>query len=81
MKINVTKETRMFRTPTRRPLSLVMSIALLALVGRAAPLTRYLQVNLVSDLPGIAQLQDTDVVNAWGMSAADKAVRDLHDQD
>src|SRR5437899_12091529 len=68
MKINVTKETMMFRTPTRRPLSLVMSIALLALVGRAAPPTRYLQVNLVSDLPGIAQLQDTNLVNAWGIS-------------
>jgi len=27
-----------------------------------------LQVNLVSDLPGIAALQDTNLVNAWGMS-------------
>ena len=28
----------------------------------------YLQTNLVSDLPGIAQLQDTGLVNPWGIS-------------
>jgi uncharacterized protein (TIGR03118 family) len=28
----------------------------------------YRQVNLVADLPGIALLQDTNLVNAWGMS-------------
>jgi uncharacterized protein (TIGR03118 family) len=30
--------------------------------------TLYLQTNLVSDLPGVAQLQDTNLVNAWGIS-------------
>ena len=34
---------------------------------RAGP-RGYEQVNLVSDLPGIAQLQDTNLVNAWGIS-------------
>jgi uncharacterized protein (TIGR03118 family) len=29
---------------------------------------RYQQVNLVSDQPGIAQLLDTNLVNAWGIS-------------
>ena len=29
---------------------------------------RYQQVNLVSDQSGVAQLQDTNLVNAWGMS-------------
>ena len=29
---------------------------------------RYRQVNLVSDLPGVAALQDTNLVNAWGIS-------------
>jgi len=29
---------------------------------------RYVQTNLVSDLPGVAQIQDTNLVNAWGMS-------------
>jgi uncharacterized protein (TIGR03118 family) len=28
----------------------------------------YRQANLVSDLPGVAQLQDTNLVNAWGVS-------------
>jgi uncharacterized protein (TIGR03118 family) len=30
--------------------------------------TTYLQTNLVSDLAGIAQLQDTNLVNPWGIS-------------
>ena len=29
---------------------------------------QYRQVNLVSDLPGVAQLQDANLVNAWGIS-------------
>ncbi len=32
--------------------------------------TRYQQINLVSDLAGVAQLQDTNLVNAWGISFA-----------
>ena len=28
----------------------------------------YRRTNLVSDLPGVAQLQDTNLVNAWGVS-------------
>ena len=28
----------------------------------------YLQTNLVSDLPGLAQSQDTNLVNPWGIS-------------
>src|SRR5262245_59560001 len=30
--------------------------------------TRYVQTNLVSDLPGVAMLRDTNLVNAWGVS-------------
>jgi len=30
--------------------------------------TAYVQTNLVSDMPGVAQLQDTNLVNAWGIS-------------
>ena len=29
---------------------------------------RYRQINLVSDLPGVAELQDTNLVNAWGIA-------------
>jgi len=31
--------------------------------------THYQQINLVADLAGVAQLQDTNLVNAWGVSA------------
>jgi uncharacterized protein (TIGR03118 family) len=34
----------------------------------AADHDHYQQLNLVSDLPGVAILQDTNLVNAWGMS-------------
>jgi uncharacterized protein (TIGR03118 family) len=30
--------------------------------------THYQQINLVSDIPGVAQLQDTNLVNAWGIA-------------
>jgi uncharacterized protein (TIGR03118 family) len=40
--------------------------AALALPPRQA--SAYAQFNLVSDLPGVAEFQDTDLVNPWGMS-------------
>src|SRR6266403_115964 len=47
------------------------SIALL-LIGSicctAKAQSSYRQVNLVSDQPGVALLQDTNLVNAWGIS-------------
>ena len=30
--------------------------------------THYKQINLVSDIPGVAQIQDTNLVNGWGIS-------------
>jgi len=42
-------------------------LLMLASVSRADNV-RYQQTNLVSDLPGVAQLQDTNLVNAWGIS-------------
>jgi len=48
----------------------ILSMILAASVGKAGSLehaNNYLQINLVSDLPG-AVLQDTNLVNAWGMS-------------
>ena len=32
--------------------------------------THYQQINLVSDISGVAQLQDTNLVNSWGISFA-----------
>ena len=37
-------------------------------VPSAAPATAFLQTNLVSDLPGVAQVQDPNLVNPWGIS-------------
>lgn len=60
-------------TPRRG--TLILAAALLALASLPAFAWdergrdgHYQQVNLVSDLPGVAILQDTNLVNAWGMS-------------
>jgi uncharacterized protein (TIGR03118 family) len=39
-----------------------------AMTSQAVPPDRFQQVNLVSDLPGRALLQDTNLVNAWGVA-------------
>ncbi len=52
-------------------LCLVTALAALAPVAganAAQPGNAYHQTNLVSDLPGLAQLTDPDLVNPWGMS-------------
>jgi uncharacterized protein (TIGR03118 family) len=64
----------------RRPTVLIAVGAMLALSGiAAAPAGAqsrhggddgYQQLNLVSDMPGVAQLMDANLVNAWGMSSS-----------
>src|SRR5882724_9935987 len=44
----------------------VLALALMANLARAEG--RYVQVNLVSDIPGLAMVTDTNLVNAWGIS-------------
>ncbi|MDB6017209.1 MAG: hypothetical protein JWR19_1698 [Pedosphaera sp.] len=44
----------------------LMSVAALAKDGENSD--SYMQTNLVSNLPGMAQLQDTNLVNPWGIS-------------
>jgi uncharacterized protein (TIGR03118 family) len=54
-------------------LGLVAALAILAPVASAAasqPGNSYHQTNLVSDLPGMAQLTDPDLVNPWGLAAS-----------
>jgi uncharacterized protein (TIGR03118 family) len=58
----------------RAALGLGLAAALLALAPAAQataahPRNAYHQTNLVSDLPGLAQLTDPDLVNPWGMAA------------
>jgi uncharacterized protein (TIGR03118 family) len=53
-------------------LGLVTALVTLAAAAPAAarqPGNAYRQTNLVSDLPGLAQLTDPDLVNPWGLAA------------
>jgi uncharacterized protein (TIGR03118 family) len=53
-------------------LGLVAAVVALAPMAPAAashPRNAYHQTNLVSDLPGLAQLTDPDLVNPWGLAA------------
>jgi uncharacterized protein (TIGR03118 family) len=51
----------------RLGLSVAAVLSIMALTTRADEV-KYRQVNLVSDLPNVALLQDTNLVNAWGIS-------------
>jgi uncharacterized protein (TIGR03118 family) len=74
-KINKNTIAAMFIT---RHLSLFALAASLALITTAVmakpakdkdkPNSGYLETNLISNLPGIAQLRDTNLVNPWGIS-------------
>src|SRR5262245_60495273 len=67
MKNNLRKEISM--KPTSYHLSLCVLAALFTLTCASSQAEdRYRQVNLVSDLPGVAAIQDTNLVNVWGMS-------------
>jgi uncharacterized protein (TIGR03118 family) len=75
MKDNRTKETTVAAIRTIHRLGLCLTAALLTLACMPASARDgrdraddYQQVNLVSDLPGVALLQDTNLVNAWGLS-------------
>jgi uncharacterized protein (TIGR03118 family) len=45
----------------------LLSFAVLLSAARPAAAQFYLQHNLVSDLPGVADLQDDSLVNSWGL--------------
>jgi uncharacterized protein (TIGR03118 family) len=73
MKEKITKETTMAAIFRRLGLFLAAALLTLACMPASAWGDRdrdgeYQQTNLVSDLPGVALLQDTNLVNAWGMS-------------
>ena len=59
---------KIYRTTTQKiGLSLAAALTICAAAVHADEI-KYRQVNLVSDLPGVALLQDTNLVNAWGIS-------------
>lgn len=70
MKHNTNTKITRFAIPKSRRLRRSLAAALLMVAGSAALAASagYQQVNLVSDLPGVALLQDTNLVNAWGVS-------------
>jgi uncharacterized protein (TIGR03118 family) len=75
MKSDLSKERTVTSTLTHRRVGLCLAAASLTLACMPAfaggDLERegeYRQTNLVSDLPGVALLQDTNLVNAWGLS-------------
>src|SRR6266498_5483840 len=49
--------------------AVVLSLALAGPVAGSQPGNAYRQTNLVSDVPGLAQLTDPDLVNPWGLAA------------
>ena len=53
-------------------LSLAAMLGTVLMVAAASPAAAansvYVQTNLVSDLPGVAQIQDPQLVNAWGLT-------------
>ncbi len=62
-------------TTAFRPLRLLVLAAMVVALASLSAVAEehgkdghYRQVNLVSDLPGVAQSQDTNLVNAWGIS-------------
>ena len=55
---------------TIRQATALLSFALLLVGAHPAAAQFYLQHNLVSDLPGVADLQDDSLVNSWGLVAS-----------
>jgi uncharacterized protein (TIGR03118 family) len=75
MKVKASSEMTVMTINVVRRLGLFLAAAFIGLAGMPASAGNgrdknddYQQVNLVSDLPGVAILQDTNLVNAWGMS-------------
>jgi uncharacterized protein (TIGR03118 family) len=72
MKRTISKETKIDQTLRRVGGCLVAALLTLACMPASAGWDRdrdgeYVQTNLLSDLPGVALLQDTNLVNAWGI--------------
>src|ERR1019366_4058635 len=72
MKRTISKETKIDQTLRRVGGCLVAALLTLACRPASAGWDRdrdgeYVQTNLLSDPPGVARLQDTNLVNAWGI--------------
>jgi uncharacterized protein (TIGR03118 family) len=56
-------------TPLVAAVAVTAALAAIPALAQADRGTPYRQTNLVSDIPGLAQLTDPNLVNPWGMSA------------
>ncbi|HXX83663.1 MAG TPA: TIGR03118 family protein [Casimicrobiaceae bacterium] len=56
--------------PSIRQATALLSFAALWCGAHPAAAQFYLQHNLVSDLPGVADLQDSSLVNSWGLTSS-----------
>jgi uncharacterized protein (TIGR03118 family) len=56
------------RTIRSRVLPVILTLSFIALISANRAGAQFKIVNLVSDQPGVAMLQDTNLVNAWGIS-------------
>src|SRR5437016_4935475 len=75
MRKNVSRGATTTRTPifcraSRLGSALLLTLACLSATAKdqSDKAEHYRQTNLISDQAGVATLQDTDLVNAWGMS-------------
>src|SRR6267142_5505740 len=73
MKMNKAKNTTASVMPTSLSLLAIAAAITLTVSPSSAKdnpnkTEHYVQINLVSDQPGVAQIQDTNLVNAWGVS-------------
>ena len=61
-----------FEPKTRRPgmLALASGVVAAFLAAGTASAQRYIQHNLVSDVPGLAAFTDSNLVNAWGIASS-----------
>src|ERR1019366_10406276 len=64
LQLLVTKNSRTFSV-----LTFIIIVALLAAIpNRATAQNAYIQHNLVSDVPGLADVTDPNLIDPWGMS-------------
>ncbi len=68
MKMNVSKRTMLAKVPVGALAVSMFVISALAVKADHDQDGRYKQTNLASDQPGKALIQDTNLVNAWGVS-------------
>lgn len=72
MKKNTNEETTGARLARSRPsmfgLAAALALVSVSVLADDDDAKLYMQTNLVSDLAGVAQLQDTNLLNAWGIS-------------